>query len=185
MVRTKANSIIGDRPAGRPAGDFYPTPEIATRALLRNTTMSSHKIWEPACGDGAISKVLIAEGYKVRSSDLYDRGYGEVGVDFLFKWEPWEDVIVTNPPFNLAQEFAQHALMIGASQVFLLLKLSFLEGISRSYFLQQSPLVKVHVFRKRLKMTRNGEPMSNGGMIAFAWFEWRRGWNARPEISWI
>jgi len=35
------------------------------------------QIWEPACGDGAISRVLEAAGYQVISTDLIDRGYGQ------------------------------------------------------------------------------------------------------------
>jgi hypothetical protein len=34
-------------------------------------------IWEPACGDGAMSRELAAAGHTVISTDLVDRGYGE------------------------------------------------------------------------------------------------------------
>jgi hypothetical protein len=40
-------------------------------------------IWESACGNGAMSDVLEQTGRGVISSDLFDRGYGEAGVDFL------------------------------------------------------------------------------------------------------
>jgi 2-polyprenyl-3-methyl-5-hydroxy-6-metoxy-1,4-benzoquinol methylase len=40
-------------------------------------------IWECACGNGAMSKVMIKNGYDVYSSDLINRDYGETGVDFL------------------------------------------------------------------------------------------------------
>jgi len=42
----------------RAAFEFYPTPPEATRALLSVESFEGD-IWEPACGDGAISKVLI------------------------------------------------------------------------------------------------------------------------------
>ena len=38
-------------------------------------------IWECACGDGAMSKVMIENGYEVYSSDLIDRGYGNTPED--------------------------------------------------------------------------------------------------------
>lgn len=34
-------------------------------------------IWEPACGEGHISKVLAAHGYEVISTDLIYRGFGD------------------------------------------------------------------------------------------------------------
>jgi hypothetical protein len=44
-----------------------------------------------------MSKVLEETGCAVLSSDLYDRGYGEVGLDFLTSTR-YADNIVTNPP---------------------------------------------------------------------------------------
>jgi ParB-like chromosome segregation protein Spo0J len=55
---------------------FYRTPTETTRALLKVEKFRS-RVWELACGDGAISKVLIEAGYEVVSTDLIDRGYGE------------------------------------------------------------------------------------------------------------
>ncbi|MDR3449669.1 MAG: hypothetical protein P4M15_08000, partial [Alphaproteobacteria bacterium] len=62
--------------------DFFPTPRWATFALIENEKFSG-EIWESACGDGTMSRVLEQTGQAVRSSDLYDLGYGEVGFDFL------------------------------------------------------------------------------------------------------
>ena len=62
--------------------DFFPTPRWATFALIDNEKFSGD-IWECACGDGTMSKVLEETGCTVLSSDLHDRGYGEIGLDFL------------------------------------------------------------------------------------------------------
>src|SRR3981189_782245 len=62
--------------------DFFPTPAWATHALIDNESFSGN-IWESACGNGAMSDVLEQTGQSVFSSDLYDRGYGESGIDFL------------------------------------------------------------------------------------------------------
>jgi hypothetical protein len=62
--------------------DFYPTPPEAVRALL-SVEQFDGTIWEPACGDGAISRELEAHGHNVVSTDLIDRGYGQSGSDFL------------------------------------------------------------------------------------------------------
>src|SRR3954463_9040751 len=62
--------------------DFFPTPAWATYALIENERFAGD-IWESACGDGAMSHVLGHASKHVISSDLYDRGFGEVGKDFL------------------------------------------------------------------------------------------------------
>jgi hypothetical protein len=62
--------------------DFFPTPAWATYALIENERFSGD-IWESACGNGAMSRVLETTGETVISSDLYDRGFGDIGHDFL------------------------------------------------------------------------------------------------------
>ena len=62
--------------------DYFPTPAWATHALIDNEKFDG-EIWESACGDGAMSTVLEKTGRPVRSTDLFDRGYGDAGVDFL------------------------------------------------------------------------------------------------------
>lgn len=83
----------------RAAYEFYPTPPEATRALL-SVEQFDGSIWEPACGDGAISKVLTEAGYQVVSTDLIDRGYGAGGHDFLKSTTPLAKNIITNPPYG-------------------------------------------------------------------------------------
>src|SRR5882672_437547 len=62
--------------------DFYPTPPEAVRALL-SVEQFDGTIWEPACGDGAISRELQAHGHSVVATDLINRGHGQGGSDFL------------------------------------------------------------------------------------------------------
>ena len=85
----------------RQTEDYYATPDIATELLCELETFSKD-ILEPACGQGAISKVLKKHGYNVESMDLIDRDYGEGGVDFLQYDEVVDKDIITNPPYSLA-----------------------------------------------------------------------------------
>src|ERR1700739_365918 len=78
--------------------DFYPTPRWATFALIDNEPFKG-EVWESACGDGAMSDVIADAGNPVVSSDLYDRGYGEIGHDFLATRRRHPNII-TNPPFH-------------------------------------------------------------------------------------
>jgi hypothetical protein len=91
--------------------DFYATPPEATRALLSVQAFDG-PIWEPACGNGAISRELSAAGLDVVSTDLINRGYGSSGIDFLLEQAPRAKHIVTNPPYGggLADKFIGKAL---------------------------------------------------------------------------
>lgn len=184
----KAQSIVGtnkgqNNGVERPELDFYPTPRRGTLALLEVEQFTGD-IWECACGNGMMSKVL-EEKYKVISTDIEPRAYGEQK-DFLLSSDLLAPNIVTNPPFILAQEFAEHALGLGCEKLALLCKLAFLEGIERSTWLETTPLKNVYVFKKRLKFTRNGdERIKGGGMIAFAWFVWESGYSGKPMVGWL
>jgi hypothetical protein len=90
--------------------DFYPTPEWATYALIDNESFDGN-IWECACGDGAMAEVLKKTGCKVTGSDLFDRGYGETGVDFLASNKKVQN-IVTNPPFHSAESFVAQGVTL-------------------------------------------------------------------------
>ena len=182
----QAQSIVGTSP-GRPEHDFYPTPPEMTQVLLDNYSFYN-EVWEPACGDGAMSKVLLANNYNVFSSDLIRRGYG-FEIDFLLAHTMplFTKAIITNPPYTLAEKFVEHAHKIGCKQLALLCKLTFLEGQARKFMFAKYPLARVLVFSKRQTMTRNGEPSRNGGMIAYAWFIWdsAHSGNDEPTIGWI
>lgn len=154
--------------------DFYATPPVAVEALLRVEKLPQ-RIWEPACGDGAIVNVLRAHGHDVIASDLVARGCqnSQSGVDFLIPslCGCVADAIVTNPPFKLAEQFLERALEITPHVIFLL-RLAFLESERRSHLLDKGWLARVWVFRKRLPMMhRSGWEgrKANSGM-AFAWF---------------
>lgn len=180
--RKRAMSLVGTSP-NRPEFDYYPTPPEATHALLGAETFTG-TIWEPACGDGAISKILEAQGYSVLSTDLIDRGYGTGGKDFFTSFDT-ADNIITNPPYNLAQEFIEHALAQTTGKVAMLCKLQFLEGAKRKKMFQRVPLARVHVFSKRIKMSRNGIDQYSSSMLCFAWFIFEHKYEGEPTIRWI
>lgn len=102
----------------REDGDFYPTPPEATRALVlwlkaRGLLDFNAPVIEPACGAGAMARVLEAEGLFVISSDLHDRGFGEAGVDCLTRDYPRRAQIITNPPYrdDLPDRFIRRAAL--------------------------------------------------------------------------
>lgn len=186
LAKKWANGIIPDS-ANRDLHDFYPTPPRATNALLDVETFVG-EIWEPACGDGAISKILSERGHDVFSTDLVDRGYGHAsGVDFLTtSIKEHVENVVTNPPFKLAVPFVERALRRSTRKVAILARLAFLEGKARRVLFTTTPLARVHVFSSRVAMARGGEwTNSQKGLIAFAWYVWEHGHEGPPTIGWL
>lgn len=110
--RSADPAMLGASKYPRRKGDFYATPDWCTEVLLRHFTPAG-KIWEPACGEGHMSRVIQRKGYYVTSTTLYDQGYGDDrGLDFLTTDAVPLSVhtIITNPPYSLADEFVEHSI---------------------------------------------------------------------------
>lgn len=163
--------------------DFYPTPEWATEALLKQETFEGN-VWECACGDGAMSEVLKKFGYDVYSSDLYDRGYGDHGVDFTQSRKKVDNVI-TNPPFHSAEDFVFSGFANATKKVALLLRLAFLESVKRqNKIFNVIPPAKVLVFSERITFYPKGAIRKGSGTTAYAWFIWDKDHDGSTELSW-
>lgn len=145
-------------------------------------------IWEPACGEGHLSKRMEELGKSVYSSDLINRGYGEQ-LDFLklleIKNKNTRDII-TNPPYKYAQEFCERAINFTQGKVAMFLKLTFLEGQKRKKFFEKHPPIRVYVYSSRRKCALNGEFEKTGSSAAcYAWFIWEKNFKGEPIIKWI
>ncbi len=164
--------------------DFYPTPGWATFALTENEVFRG-ELWECACGDGAMSEVLGRAGNHVVSSDLYDRGYGETGHDFLSSSRRAANII-TNPPFHSAEGFVAQALDLAESKFALLLRLAFLEGAGRTRTIfHKFPPARVWVFSERITFYPKGAKVAGSGTTAYAWFVWDKANRAATELRWL
>ncbi|MDM7656380.1 MAG: NAD(P)-dependent oxidoreductase [Lactococcus lactis] len=169
----------------REVNDYYATEPKAVELLLQKEKFSSI-ILEPSCGEGHISRVLLDNGYAVKSSDLIDRGFGEVK-DF-FEVDEFCGDIITNPPYKVALDFVKHSLDIipEGSKVAMFLKLQFLEGKARKEFYKENPPKKIYVASGRLNCAKNGKfEEFKSSAVAYAWFMWEKGYQGSPEIDWI
>ena len=158
----------------REGKDFYATPPWVTEALLQHVRFRA-PIWEPCCGDGAMSSVLADHGYDVVSTDLVDRGFGTPGVDFLLSREVPGGCrsIVTNPPYGdtgshagqsrspLAMlKFLRHAMMLTASvhgQLALLVRLQWAAGKRVAQTMSGGPFSALIVLTRRIQWFEMGE----------------------------
>lgn len=176
--------------SNRGENDYYATDPLALDLLLDDGKAKINKdVWEIACGEGHLSERLKMYGYNVRSSDLINRGYGETGVDFLKCSELWHGDILTNPPYKYAQEFVEHALELinTGNKVYMLLRLQFLESKSRRRLFDKSPPRVVYIFSERITCAKNGNfrKYKDGSAMAYAWYEFEKGYIGKTIIKWI
>lgn len=187
--------------AGRRAHDFYPTAEPeAVRALLKadgDRIRRAGTIWEPACGDGAMVKVLRSAGFPVCASDIVDRGCPDSWIaDFFTCIRPRGNAIITNPPYGLitardgAGKWLKHTLaMPDWTYCALLLDWNWPAGRINGLgeLLDRQPFSWTYLLRWKLDFTGEGQaPQRN------AWFVWARddpratdGSAAFPDFRWL
>jgi len=175
MSQVASGTQFGRHSLADRKNDLYETPPCATRALIPFLD-PAEAIWEPACGPGAIVRELRDAGFVVYPTDLVDYGpdgVGIGGIDFLMErpTQLMPSVIVTNPPFKLADEFTRHALTL-ASTVWIFQRLNWLEGVKRAD-LMDVHLDQILLGRERLPMMhRDGweGPKLTASAMPFAWF---------------
>ena len=179
----KGKNFSGNNVQGqRKKSDFYETPYSITSHLLEIEDFNkSLTICEPACGAGAIVKVLEKEWQEVIAYDIEKN----------FLWETKNyDYIITNPPFSLAYEFVQKAKQIATEKFAFLLPLSYLHGKKRYdniYMDKQYGLKKVYVFTRypMLGESLREDGKYNTGMMVYAWYIFENHYSGLPVIDWI
>ena len=102
-MQNRSHAVMAQRTEAKDSPDDFPTPPWATRALIEHVlgdkdALRSQTCLEPACGAGHMARVLEEYFGRVRSSDAYDNGYGQVR-DFLAHPVEWNSVdwVITNP----------------------------------------------------------------------------------------
>lgn len=189
------------RTVSRADHDFYPTPPEAVRALLSVESFDG-PIWEPACGDGAISKELERHGQEVHSTDLIDRGYGAGDHDFLspitftrvMLEHPRLKHIVTNPPYSyrpgIGDKFVGQALKFARLQggkVAMLLNIGSLAHPGRTMKWRNHPPAAIHIMDD-LTCWPYGDRSRAGRFIAehrYCWIVWEPDHAGPTEVTWL
>lgn len=138
----------------RAFADYYTTDPAAVEQFLESafpsyggTFIQPYTVWEPACGCGNISEVLRKRFHSVYSTDLYYHGYNYCydrkienpqqfyPLDFLKASliDQYCKLIITNPPYSLADDFILHAMDIlpEDGHYICLLNINYLAGIKR------------------------------------------------------
>ena len=164
--------------------DLYETPIWVTEALLPHLPVLT-SVWEPACGSGKMAKVLARVAHchmsdiepQCRPADKYDFLSRIPGskVDNASKY-----AIITNPPYDLATEFCEHALRLMepvGGLVAMLLRTDFDHAKSRTHLFRDCPAFsKKLILMKRIAwfVEANGKPKASPSFNhAFYIWDWK------------
>ena len=163
--------------------DFYSTPEWVTQALLDREDLLWH-VSEPACGEGALLRLLHARGWAkgwdidAASVELCRaQGLNASHSDYLGPHTDPDRVsdVVMNPPYSQAAEFVRRALEVAAprTKVCALLRLNFLGSSGKRMDLvgPGSCLRSVYVLARRPSFTEDGRTDA----CEYCWAVWQEG----------
>ena len=166
--------------------DLYETPEWVTEAVLPYLLSIKGTIWEPAAGGGQIVRVLERHGYKVLATDLAGRhADAPLMGDFLSVHDAPCDIhaVVTNPPYDLAQEFVEKALALmepAQGSVAMLLRVDWDSAATRSHLFGKCPQ-----WRQKIVLNRRIVWFEGGASPSFnhAWYIWDWEHKGPPTIG--
>jgi hypothetical protein len=170
----------------RAENDYYATPPRAIDAVFQY--LNCNKIWEPACGEGHLSKRLKELGFEVKESDKIIRSYPCEEIDFLNFEGEFDGDILTNPPFVFAKEFVEKSLNVipVGRKVIMFLRVQFLESQKRRKLFDENPPKAVLVYSKQNPQCgRNGCFENTGNAAMYCWFVWEKGYKGDTVIRWI
>jgi hypothetical protein len=177
--------MISRDPANTDGTDFTPTPLPVARAMVELEPWGP-AVWEPACGDGAISGEFLRRGHQVVETDIAPRIPAR-RLNFLDACQLAAPEICSNPPFNASDAFVEHALNLGATRVMMLLPLGWMQGVEapRPALLWQRGLARVWVSARRIPFLRGGWDGGKGGgpVHKHALFVWEAGYAGDPVLK--
>ena len=162
----------------RPKHDHYETPRHTLMSLIDHHNLK-YPILEPCAGYGSVANILKSNG-EVTTNDIDLDMECDYNFDYL-NWHPENEfkTILTNPPFNLAEQIIRKSiqdLKIGG-EVIMLLRLDFLGTKKRHAFWKEYPAKKIYALSNRPRFLRSGDSNEYG------WYVWEKGWSGKTTLD--
>jgi hypothetical protein len=170
----------------RIANDAYYTPWRLADAICKRLAehIDPRGVWDPCCGDLAFVEAAF-KAWGARPRLIHFTGTDLPEYDFLKADVPFEptqpDLIVSNPPYLLAEQFVHRALSLlpDGGHLAFLLRLSFLCGQKRVESLwSKSGLRYLMPIAPRPSFTPDGKTDAS----EYGLFVWQRGYTGNAEI---
>ena len=160
--------------------DQYMTPPALVQKLQALVNIYG-SVFEPCCGDGAISQQFL--NHRVLTNDIdsampaklhRDASYPRLWQDTFPHVYHYPDWVVTNPPFNRAHEILRFAWAYSTQGVAMLLRLSFFEPVKNRCEILNTlrPFFNDLIIfsQPRPSFSKDGRTDSS----TVAWFVWRK-----------
>lgn len=148
-------------------------------------------IWLDPCAGGdeknemsypaVIIKAIGTPKENVKTIDIREDSRAEKKGNFLeMNFTEEYDIVITNPPFNLAQEIIEKSLSVTqeGGYVIMLLRLNFLGSKARKPFWEKYPPKYIYVHHKRISFKEDGGTDS----IEYAHFVWQKGQSPKQAL---
>ena len=166
--------------------DYYVTPLRCIRTFVEefakhelDLTKASIKILDPAAGGDSKHPMSYPEviGRHVDTIDIRKDSLASRKYNYLKSIETGYKVIITNPPFYLAEDFVEKSLdeVVKNGFVVMFLRLNYFGSQRRKRFFDRCMPKYCFVDHKRASFTDNGKTDS----IEYAHFVWQKGWDTK------
>lgn len=173
--------------------DHYGTPSWCTEVMLPYIPDGSI-VWEPACGTGAMTRVLETK-CRVVATDI-EPGPGHVPCDFFqCQGLPLADqkpptVIFTNPPYDVSQAFVEKALDLMRpvnGMVFMLMRVDWDSAKTRRHLFADCPAWARKVVLTKRILWFQPEPGAKGKSPSenHCWMIWDWKHKGAPVIDYV
>ena len=176
-----------NRSASKDGFDFYPTPPWATRALFESGFQlhRNETVWEPSAGLGDMVRTIgeYHPADKIIATDIQHTP----SIDFLASSNNHNaDWIITNPPFNIINEYVLHALEITNRGVGMFVRYPFLETQKRynMIFKHYKP-AKIYQFYERVRLSPDVVSRKGPSAVVYVWVIWDSQHNGPTEYQWV
>lgn len=177
-----------NRGATRHPKDYYVTPVEEINIFLHyfdrdiEPLFAKHVLDPSAGGDKntpmSYPCALSRYSCNICTIDIREDSPADIKTDYLTYNPDWQpDIIITNPPFNLIQEFILKSLELVEDDgyVIMLTRLNYFGSLKRRKFWKQNMPKYCYVHSKRMSFTPDGKTDS----IEYCHLVWKKGEN--PE----
>lgn len=172
----------------RERNDYYSTDPLAIQLLDKHGLLDKEvPYWETACGNGRLAMELKRLGYDVvKETDLFDRGYGDVGVDFFKCSEVFEGNLITNPPYKHINNWIQHSIDLASNKSYIFCRIQTIESLKRWHIFKNNPPILICPFVQRVKCYKNDDLSYKSSAVCYSWFIWDNTVdNEETKVKWL
>ena len=165
-------------------GEWYVEPVWCSERLFEEEKFEGG-VYDPCCGMGRIPLSALKIGLRAYGSDKVHRGWDSTPQDF-FRHRDWHDNLVFNPPFDIAKEFARHALALARRKVAMIFPTA---RLNAAHWMLEAPLARIWLMTPRPSMPPGNMILAGekpgGGKSDYCWVVWSRDYTGAPEMCWL